>query len=51
MVPLIVFLPIGYISDFSAVGAGSCKGTVGASRLLERKSCIELEYLVRLLRL
>ena len=40
--PLNNFLPISSIAGLSVVGAGSCKGTIGASRLLERNSCIGL---------
>ena len=46
MVPLIVFLPINLITNFRVVAGGSCKGTVGASRLRERNSCNGSEVFV-----
>ena len=34
---------MGFIVGFIVVAGGSCKGTVGASRLRERKTLIKLE--------
>ena len=41
MVPLTDLSLISFIASFRVVRAGSCKGTVGASRLLGRNALIE----------
>ena len=42
--PLKCFLPISWIAGFSIVAGGSCKGTVGASRLRGRNSLVDWSF-------